>query len=347
LAADLEARARRAVVLAALVISCGQGVSLDPLAPVEVGDGGAGVGDAGAGGQTGDAGEAGGAVDASEDAADEGPIGDAGRPPCDPSMPFLTPVLVPGLNDAPYRQGWPRLSPDELEVYFVRVAPGRSDLDLYRATRSSVAEPFSVPVPLDELNTPFNELDASITGDGSKLLLESDRDTGYGTVYASTRSSPTGSFSSASRLDDIDQSAWTGGPYLLPQGGVFYFNSRVRGDDDIYRYSEADSPRVTLVSTINTFDQESFPVVTADELTIYFSSDRQDGDAKGAYDIWMATRASRDQAFDPPVNLHELNTPATDSATWISPDGCRLYVQRDIDNGQSVALYVVERSRSP
>ena len=77
-------------------------------------------------------------------------------------------------------------------------------------------------------------------------------------------------------------------------------------------------------SLINGADDESFPVVTPDELTLYFSSNRANG--AGLQDIYVARRASVSDNFGAPVNLAELNTGTNDFPTWISDDGCVLYL---------------------
>lgn len=50
----------------------------------------------------------------------------------------------------------------------------------------------------------------------------------------------------------------------------------------------------------DTFDYVH-PAITADELTMYFSSNMSGGE--GGYDIWVATRTKKSKPFDAPVNL--------------------------------------------
>jgi hypothetical protein len=79
-----------------------------------------------------------------------------------------------------------------------------------------------------------------------------------------------------------------------------------------------------------------------DELTIYFASLRTDGGAKGNLDIWMARRSSVDEQFGLPRNVAKLNTPLSEYPTWISADGCRLYIAKGEAN-DSFDIYVATR----
>src|SRR4029077_20312561 len=126
---------------------------------------------------------------------------------------------------------------------------------------------------------------------------------------------------------------------------ALYFVSFRSGGGDIYRApletgGQFGAP--VLVSTINTPSADYIPTPTADELTLYYASNRPDSPAKGGFDIWMTKRSSPSADFDPPVNVQELNTGADDEPTWISPDKCRLYLNRNGTTG--FKIYVASRS---
>jgi hypothetical protein len=67
-------------------------------------------------------------------------------------------------------------------------------------------------------------------------------------------------------------------------------------------------------------------VATSDELTLFFSSDRPGG--SGNHDIWMARRTSVANGFDAPVNQQTVNTTDIEFPSWVSADGCVLYLTR-------------------
>src|SRR5262245_60311181 len=64
------------------------------------------------------------------------PDGSTG-PRCDPNQPFLNPTLVPNVNSSS-DESFPRLSSDELELFFASTRPGGlGSGDLYLARRAS------------------------------------------------------------------------------------------------------------------------------------------------------------------------------------------------------------------
>jgi Tol biopolymer transport system component len=82
-------------------------------------------------------------------------------------------------------------------------------------------------------------------------------------------------------------------------------------------------PSPALVMSLSTADADGTPSLTADLLEIYIKSDRIGG--LGGGDVWKATRASVGAAWDPPVNVTEVNSAASDVGTEVSPDGLTLY----------------------
>jgi hypothetical protein len=61
----------------------------------------------------------------------------------------------------------------------------------------------------------------------------------------------------------------------------------------------------------------------------------------------MATRKSTAEDFSEPVNVTELEGPLViDAPTWVSPDGCRLYLQEQ-DKTSGFWVYVAERVAGP
>lgn len=68
---------------------------------------------------------------------------------------------------------------------------------------------------------------------------------------------------------------------------------------------------------------DSSPSITADLLTIVWTSDRTGG--LGGADIWTATRATPTSPFMSFTNLASINSSADEYSPEISPDGTRLY----------------------
>jgi Tol biopolymer transport system component len=118
-------------------------------------------------------------------------------------------------------------------------------------------------------------------------------------------------------------------PFLREDGAVLYFAStRVPEDStDLYRSERGDAgfEAPAPVAELNTSFSETAPVVAPDDRTLYFASDRSDGNARGGYDIWVATRSSPSEPFAPPIDVTALNSPDFDLPTFVTRDGCHLY----------------------
>lgn len=83
-----------------------------------------------------------------------------------------------------------------------------------------------------------------------------------------------------------------------------------------------------LPEPINSNGAEKSADMTADGLTIVFSSYRRDG--YGAADLWMATRPDLSSPWSQPFNLgSRINTPESESDVAISADGLRLAFRSD------------------
>lgn len=81
---------------------------------------------------------------------------------------------------------------------------------------------------------------------------------------------------------------------------------------------------VMPVPGVNTAEWDSNPSLSPDELTMYFASIRQSpGSANG--DLYVATRANRDDPFGPAAGIAALNTGSDERASSIAPDGLALY----------------------
>jgi hypothetical protein len=74
-------------------------------------------------------------------------------------------------------------------------------------------------------------------------------------------------------------------------------------------------------------------VASADGRWLYFASSRAGGGAKGELDIWVAHRVDLASPFGAPVNVAELNTASADRPSWISSDGCRMYLTSTREGG--------------
>jgi hypothetical protein len=113
-----------------------------------------------------------------------------------PNGSFGPALLIPELN-SPQNDFRPTIRPDGLELIFDSTRPGPSDVpgiglrDLWGSTRSSLSASWSMPRNLGSIvNSPFNDMLASLSSDGATLVFTSDRPEGFGglDLYMTTRS---------------------------------------------------------------------------------------------------------------------------------------------------------------
>ena len=125
-------------------------------------------------------------------------------------------------------------------------------------------------------------------------------------------------------------------PFIAPDGLSLYFGSTRPGglgEDDIWVTTKQTSERnpegywgspVHLGAPVSSEYSESYPSITADGLTLVFTSNRPGG--LGRLDIWLTTRPTTESPWDPPMNLGSpINSASHNFCGCISPDGCSLY----------------------
>ena len=79
-----------------------------------------------------------------------------------------------------------------------------------------------------------------------------------------------------------------------------------------------------LGPTVNSSGYDFSPSIPANGLEMYFESDRPSGE--GTYDIWVSTRANKEDDWGAPTNLGApINTSDWQNAPCISADGLELY----------------------
>lgn len=94
---------------------------------------------------------------------------------------------------------------------------------------------------------------------------------------------------------------------------------------------------------VNSEGWDAEPAISADGLSLYFDSDRPDG--QGAFDIYLATRPTKNDPWGPAVNLGApVNTPASEQTPFLTADGLSLYFSADREGGYGDGdMYVATR----
>ena len=145
---------------------------------------------------------------------------------------------------------------------------------------------------------------------------------------------------------------------LVPQVGTLALALACRPDSDQITFqlqamsfanSEWSEP-VHLDAPVNSPCQDQTPTLSKDELALYFTSTRRGGlgtdtpdGCQDSFDLWVATRASRDDDWDIPVNLGSpVNTSDNEAGPALSPNGRLLFFYRFVGTGQR-DIYVSRR----
>jgi Tol biopolymer transport system component len=263
---------------------------------------------------------------------------------CDDLAPFGPPTPIAGLSTAGI-EDTPRLSDDELTVYFDGRLGTDANLNIYVAKRGRVTDGFGAPVRLDTVSdTTFDDWHPSISRDGLEIFLESSKD-GTSHVYVATRTTALAAFSAPSVADRVN-----GGdafqPFLTADGTELWFTSTRPGglgQTDIFHAIKAgevlDAPIAEV--ELSSAAWESTPMLSADKLTVYFSSDRPGG--AGMVDIWRSHRTSVQDGFPAPKVVPELSSSANEFPGWLSPDNCRIYLTSSRSGNPDI--YMATRTR--
>ncbi len=275
-----------------------------------------------------------------------------GRPSCNDGptpadeLAFGPPIPLPGVNTASNElNAW--LSADELEVWLTTDRPeGVGGYDVFRSTRDDPAAAFGPAMLLAGMSTvAAQEQVHSLSADALTLYGASD---GIGSIGAfdvmvATRPNALAEFSALAPIANINSGVSDSEPSISADGTELYFSSIRTGTWDLYRAllgAGGTFGAPVPIGELNMPDAgEGNAVVSADGLTIYFASTRDDP----AWDVYAATRSTRDDAFGPPVSMMDVNTSATDLPVWLSSDGCRLVLGSDRPGEGGYDLWIAER----
>lgn len=244
---------------------------------------------------------------------------------CDPAAAFTSIRELSELNTTA-TDGGLRLTSDELVAFF-HTKRNAGIFEIFVATRTTRTLPFDPPALL---LTP-NVLWPSLSNDQLTLV--------YGmtdaNLYATTRTATTDVFTAGSPLAAVNTGDTEASPLLGPTGTSLYF-TRYGGADvalQVAAWPSLSPARALGELTIGASPSQS-PTLSPDERHVYYAGGP-------LLDVYVASRADVAQPFGAPTLIPELSTAARESPTWISPDLCRLYFEREGTN--AFDLFVAER----
>jgi Tol biopolymer transport system component len=95
---------------------------------------------------------------------------------------------------------------------------------------------------------------------------------------------------------------------------------------------------------VNSPKDEAHASISGDGLTLYFTSDQPGG--YGDFDIWMATRSSKNDPWGEAVNMGpKINSNSWDISPWVSADGLEFYFCSSRSGGYGgLDIYLIKRS---
>jgi hypothetical protein len=283
------------------------------------------------GNDAGGASSSSGSADASDTDSGPGPVVDAG--PCDLAADFGAPRKIIAASSLGLDLE-PTLTENELTLYFAR------DGNVYSLSRLSRDADFEGPpkevAEVDTDGTLYWQ-SAAITRDGQTLLL------GTKQLYLSTMSG--GKFGTPVKVNANGSDVSGEHPYVTFDQGAAYFNSAPGAPQTIKRATIITGTawsNVTTFTELGTYNR--FPVVSADELTIYFASTAAGG--LGGDDIWVAKRAGNEDDWGAPMPLPgPINRDGNEAPSWLSSDGCRLYLMMSGKESINYDIYVATKPR--
>lgn len=260
-------------------------------------------------------GDAGPGVDASVDAA--------AVAPCRAADAFAAPRPVTELNTAADEAGL-RLSADGTGYFTRGLFVGADPVPrIHRASPDEARGGFAAPTLVLGLANVAAE-DPAVAADGTALIFASPLSGNYD-LWGAARVS--GEFVTPRALTVLNTDQVELAPYLLSSGKALYF-SRINPGAGVSllrtKVDGAGGGGVAAPTVASSISVVSNPVVSEDELELFYSVNG---------DIYRATRASADSLFVSSARIATLSSDGFDAPSWMSPDGCTLYLTSDRPGG--------------
>jgi hypothetical protein len=254
-------------------------------------------------------------------------------PECDPLKDFGTPQLVMSVSSTE-AEGSPKLSDDELTIYFDALRSANSAYyDLYTAKRAKKTDVFGTPSLIQGgVNTTNNhEFAPNVSPLGTRIFFErKDVNTLVDTFMTATRANDTLPWQTASLISGVNFPAYQTKLDVRGEGDELYFTAKGTGTKFhlyIAKLSGGNYVTTQLAELGNTSSagEEFSTAVSKDGLTIYFSSTRTP--TMGGEDVWVSHRADTNAVWGTPAQVMPLDSALDEEPSWLSNDGCRLYLQ--------------------
>ncbi|MDB5216398.1 MAG: OmpA family protein [Myxococcaceae bacterium] len=262
---------------------------------------------------------------------------DASPPACDLTKPFGPMVEIAELTapDAATGDLGAALSEDELTIWFTSQRGSASETT-YTAHRVDMGAAFSNPVPFP---IGVNLLFGSFAPDASGIYAGSTNGT-LDVSYGPRFDGGYGPFTVVSGIPS-SASANEATPFGYSSGSRLYYTALFPSRLVEGRCVGGACTSVRELTELA--GGNGFPVASRDDRTLYFASNQGGG---AGTDIYRATRATDTDTWGNVTVA--VGNPGTDEApSWVSADGCRLYLSsnKKTNGANSTDIYVVTRPR--
>lgn len=267
------------------------------------------------------------------DATPTADAADAAPPRCNVEAPFTTVARVAELstNGGDYGLSF---TADGLSAY---VATGVAQV-IFVHTRSSTNVPFGGAIPLSGMPSDVAlNYAPTISADGKELFFAHGRkDNGATDIYrAEISGGGAQNVGPAPGVNGADAGVIDDTPFLANDRALYLARRSEVGAGARLHRAERATPSVPFsnvvpVNGLGTVRSETHPVVTADELHVYFAAVEEDAGLNGFTRIMRASRVNEQMPFGTPVAVEGLDVAdGRDAPLWLSPDRCSLYFFSD------------------
>jgi Tol biopolymer transport system component/cytochrome c-type biogenesis protein CcmH/NrfG len=260
---------------------------------------------------------------------------------------FGTPTNLGLTVNSPACDWNPSISADGLELYFDSKRSGNHDI--WVTTRATTEEDWGPPANLGSpVNGPYWNQNPCISASGLMLFWGSTQPGGSRgwDIWVATRTTTDNPWGTPVNLGPtVNSPALDIAPSISSDGLSLFLGSERPGgygSADLWGttretiHDDWDTP-VNLGPTVNSLVNEGVPRISADGRALFFSGAAYGPfmpDGYGNADLWVTTRATKDDDWSTPVNLGpNVNSSYYEVAPNISMDGSTLYFASNRDGG--------------
>lgn len=227
---------------------------------------------------------------------------------------------------------------------------GASDLDTSQPNDPNVCNSGDFGTPQLVLGLGYDDRmwGPAISSDGNVLLFgyTSDNEDLY---MATMEPGESRTFENLTALTSLNTAGNEGTPFLSHDALTLYFYATREGgpgDRDLWFATRQevrdDFGEPEQVLGVNGATYDHLPWLSDDELTLYYTTERQGG--IGHSDIWKATRASKSDAFADHTLVPGINSEDREDAIAFSPDRLTVYFTTDRDTDGNLDIWRATRS---